>query len=71
MHEHLLQINRLVTSVVMHIAIEAGGLGFDSRASLIGQCRQRLVTAAMFLRSCVAQALNRGDEPRHLLHATA
>ena len=26
-------------------------------------CRQRLVTAAMFLRSCVAQALSRGNEP--------
>ena len=25
------------------------------------QCRQRLATAAMFFRSCVAHALNRGD----------
>ena len=35
------------------------------------QCRQRLATAATFLRSCVAQALSRGDGPRHSLHASA
>ena len=35
------------------------------------QCRQRLATAATFLRSCVAQALSRGDMPRHSLHASA
>ena len=32
------------------------------------QCRQRLATAATFLRSCVAQALSRGDGPRYSLH---
>ena len=32
-------------------------------------CRQQLATAAMFLRSCVAQALSRQDRFRHLLHA--
>ena len=35
------------------------------------QCRQRLTTAAMFLRSCVAQPLSRGDGPRNSLHASA
>ena len=35
------------------------------------QCRQRLATAATFLRSCVVQALSRGDGPRHSLHASA
>ena len=30
-----------------------------------------VVTAAMFLRSCVVQALSRGDRPRHSLHASA
>ena len=35
------------------------------------QCRQRLAIAATFLRSCVAQALSRGDGPRHSLHASA
>ena len=35
------------------------------------QCRQRLATAATFLRSCVAQVLHRGDGPRHSLHASA
>ena len=37
----------------------------------LAQCRQRLATAAMFLRSCGAQALRRGDGPRHPLHASA
>ena len=34
-------------------------------------CHQRPGTAAMLLRSCVTQALNRGDGPCHLLHASA
>ena len=40
-------------------------LGWSSRI----QCRQRLATAAVFLRSCVAQLLSRGDGFRHSLHA--
>ena len=32
------------------------------------QCRQRLATAATVLRSCVAQALSRGDGHRHSSH---
>ena len=35
-----------------------------------GNCRQRLTTAVMFLRSCVVQALNRGSGSRHSLHAS-
>ena len=35
------------------------------------QCRQGLATVATFLRSCVAQALSRGDWPRNSLHALA
>ena len=35
------------------------------------QCRQRLATVAMFLRSCVAQARSRGDGPRYSLHVSA
>ena len=35
------------------------------------QCHQRLVTVATFVRSYVAQALSRGDGPRHSLHALA
>ena len=34
------------------------------------QCRQRLATAATFLRSCAAEALSRGDGPRNSLHAS-
>ena len=33
--------------------------------------RQRLATAAIFLRSCVAKVLSEGEEPRHSLHASA
>ena len=35
------------------------------------QCRQRLATVATIIRSCVAQALSRGDGPRNSLHASA
>ena len=37
----------------------------------LAQCRQQLATAATFLRSCVAQALSRGDGLRHSLHTSA
>ena len=47
-------------------AIGAVGHGFKFRV-----CRQRLATVAMFLRSCVAQVLSRGDGSRHSLHASA
>ena len=57
--------------MVTDVAIDAGGLGFDSGAGLIGQCRQRLVATAAFFRSCIAQALSRGNGPRHSLHASA
>ena len=40
----------------------AGGLGFDSRTGQIGH---NVANAATFIRSCVAQALNRGDGPCH------
>ena len=46
------------------------GVRFPGRSNRT-QCRQRLATAAMFLRSCVVQALSRGDGSRHLLHASA
>ena len=34
------------------------------------QCRQRLAIVATFVRSCVAQALSRGDGPHRSLHAS-
>ena len=44
------------------IAINAGGLGCESRVGQIGHMScQRLTTAATFPRSCVAQVLSRGD----------
>ena len=36
---------------------------FNSQSGQIGQSRQWLATAAMFLRSCVVQVSNRGIEP--------
>ena len=57
---------------VYDIAIIAVGQGFDSRDGQIGDSvTNSVATAAMFLRSCVVQALSRGDGPRHLLHALA
>ena len=45
------------------------GVRFPGQSNHI-QCRQRFATAATFLRSRVAQALSRVDEPRHSLHAS-
>ena len=67
----MLYLRRAVCSNVKHIAIGAEGLRFDSRVGQIGRSRQRLATAATFLRNCVTQALNRGDRPRHSSHASA
>ena len=64
-------VARPVGVVVKNITIDAGGLGFDSGRSFRTQCRQRLATATMFLRSCVSQELSRGDGLRCLLHASA
>ena len=44
-------------------------IGIVVRVRFLG--RQRLATAAVFLRSYVAWALSRADEPRHSLHASA
>ena len=57
--------------VVVYIAIDAGGLGFNSDLGLIGHKRQRLAMHNCDLSSerCVAQALSRGDGHRHSLHA--
>ena len=63
---------RPVSSVGKHIAIGAGGLGFDSWAGQIGRCvataappltRHRRATAATFLRRYVVQALSCIDGP--------
>ena len=52
-------------SLLVNLALGAGGLGLECRAGLITQCRQQLATAATFLRSCVVQqALSGGDGPR-------
>ena len=53
------------------IAIVAGGLRLDSLAGQIVHSYLRLAIAVTFFRSCVAQALNRRDEPRHSLLASA
>ena len=63
--------NRPVSLVAKHTLSEREVRGWTTRPVKSAQCRQLLATAAMFLRSCVAQALSRGDEPRHLLHASA
>ena len=47
---------RLVGVVHEHIAAGVGSTEFDSRVGQIGYCRQRLSTAATFVRSCVVKA---------------
>ena len=61
----------MVGSGIKDIVIGVGGCWFNSGPCQIGHCRQRLATAAMFLRSCVALALNPGGGPRHSLYASA
>ena len=63
--------HRSFSSVASQIVISAGGLGLNSLAGQIGTVSQWLATVAAFLRSCVAQALSRGDGPRHSSHAFA
>ena len=41
--------NRPVGILVENITNSAGGLGFDSRASQSGQCRQQLAATATFV----------------------
>ena len=59
--------------MVSDIAVGAEGLEFVSRAGevVLNVANASLPAAAMFLRSCVAQALSRKDDPRHSLHASA
>ena len=66
-----MQLNRPVSSVAKRTLSVR-----EVRGSIPGpvkstQCRQRLATAATFLRSCVARALSCGDGPRRSLHASA
>ena len=57
---------------VKDIAIGPWDLGFDTLGrSNRTQSRQPSAIAAMFLRSCVAQALSCGDGPRHCFHDLA
>ena len=49
---------------LLNTSLSVKEVGFDSRANRIGHSRQRLATATAFLRSFVAQALSREDEPR-------
>ena len=58
-------------TVVKDTAVIAGSLGFDSRLGKISHIvANNDSTAATFLRSCVVQALNRGDGSRYSLHAS-
>ena len=59
---------RLAVSSVVSVREISGSISGLVKSA---QFRQRLATAATFLRSCVAQALSREDGPRHSLHALA
>ena len=69
--EMLLTVTDPVGLVVEDIASSTGVWGSIPRPDRNGHCRQRLATAAKFLRSCVAEALSFGDVPRYSLHALA
>ena len=60
--------HRSVGVVVQDIAIGTRGRGFNYWTGQIGH---NVANPATFLRSCVAQALNREDGSRHSLHASA
>ena len=60
-----------VSSVAKHTLSVQEVLGSIPEPVKSAQCRQQLATVAAFLRSCVAQALSRGDGPRNSLHASA
>ena len=64
----MLKLLSFYFELVVDIVIGARGLWFDSSS---GQIRRSVATAAMFRRSCVAQALNCGDGSCHSLHASA
>ena len=56
--------NRSICVVVKGVTIVAGGFGLYFRAGQITQSRQRrLTTAAIFLQSCIVQALSHGGGP--------
>ena len=68
----------LIMLIVISINMQLLTTSLSVRGSIPGpvksaQCRQRSPVAivATFLRSCVAQALSRGDEPRHSIHTLA
>ena len=61
--------NLTVGAVLTDIVIAEGGLRFNYQAGQIGHSVAK--DSVMFLRSCVAQALSRGDGSRHSLHASA
>ena len=62
--------NRPRSAVVKHhCRCGRSGVRLPGQSNLT-QCRQQLATAAIFLRSCVVQALNRGDGSRPSLHAS-
>ena len=70
-HENGKLVYRPNGVVVKNIAFRARGLGSIPGWSNRTQCRQRLATAAMLLRSYVAPSLSHGDVLHHSLHALA
>ena len=58
-----LEIYRSIDVVAKHTADGAEDLGSIPGPIKSAQCCQRLATAAMFLWSCVGQALSCGDGP--------
>ena len=61
----------MFSSVVERTSIGAEGLGLDSGSVKSDTVSQTTRPPAIYFRSCVGQALSRGDGPRHSLYASA
>ena len=66
---NMCQLKPAVSSVAKRTLSVREVWGSDPGPIKSAQCRQRLATAATFLRNCVSQALSRGDGPCNSLHA--
>ena len=63
---HTFYFGRLAQLLSARYRCGRSGVRFPDRSN-----RHSVATVATFVRSCVAQALSRGDGPRHSLHASA
>ena len=66
-HLPLFCIDFVLFYLTVGVVVEDMAIGAEGLGSISGS----VTSDTMFLRSCVAQALGRGEGPRHPLHASA